>query len=60
MWRKEKREQQCADVAAVHVGVGHQNNFVVAKLAGSKSSLPIPVPSAVMMVRISSWPNILS
>ena len=31
---EEKREQQGADVAAVDVGVGHQDNFVVAKLGG--------------------------
>src|SRR5271156_4161464 len=31
---EEKREQQGADVAAVHVRVGHQNHFVVAQLAG--------------------------
>jgi len=34
MWRKEKSEQQRADVAAVDVGVGHQNNLVIAELAG--------------------------
>ena len=31
---EEKREQQRADVAAVDVGVGHENDFVVAELAG--------------------------
>ena len=31
---EEKCEQQRADVAAVHVGVGHQDHFVVAKLGG--------------------------
>ena len=31
---EEKREQQRADMAAVHVRVGHQNHFVVAQLAG--------------------------
>ena len=31
---EEKREQQRANVAAVHVCVGHQNHFVVAQLAG--------------------------
>ena len=31
---EEKSEQQSADVAAVHVRVRHQNNFVVAQLAG--------------------------
>ena len=31
---EEKREQQRADVAAVHVGVGHQDDFVIAQLAG--------------------------
>ena len=29
---EEKREQQRADVAAVHVRVGHQNDFVIAQL----------------------------
>ena len=31
---EEKREQERANVAAVHVRVGHQNDFVVAQLAG--------------------------
>ena len=31
---EEEREQQRADVAAVHVRVGHQNDFVVAQLGG--------------------------
>jgi len=30
MWAEEKREQQGADVRAVYVGVGHQNDFAVA------------------------------
>ena len=58
---EEKRQQQRADVAAVHVRVGHEDDFVVAESwPASKSSLPMPVPSAVMMARISSWPSILS
>ena len=51
---EEEREQQRADVRAVHVGVGHQDDLAVAQLAASKSSLPMPVPSAVIMARISS------
>ena len=31
---EEKSEEQGADVAAVDVGVGHENDFVIAKLAG--------------------------
>ncbi len=31
---EEKREQQRANVAAVHVRVGHQDHFVIAQLAG--------------------------
>src|SRR5690348_2396864 len=31
---EEKCEQQRADVAAVHVSVGHQNDFVIAQLGG--------------------------
>ena len=31
---EEKRQQQCADVAAVHVGVGHDDDLVVAQLFG--------------------------
>ena len=33
---EEKSEQQGANVAAVHVGVGHQNNFVIAQFGGVK------------------------
>jgi len=31
---EEEREKQRADVAAVDVGIGHQNDFVIAELAG--------------------------
>src|SRR5262249_30401154 len=31
---EEEGEQQGADVRAVHVGVGHQNDFVIAEFAG--------------------------
>ena len=31
---EEERQQQGADVASVHVGVGHQNDFAVAQLRG--------------------------
>src|ERR1700682_45985 len=34
MWRKKKGKQQGSDVAAVDVRVGHQNNLMVAELAG--------------------------
>src|ERR1700693_5859473 len=33
---EEKGEQQSADVAAVHVGVGHENDFVIAELGGDE------------------------
>ena len=44
----EEGEQQGADVGAVHVRVGHQDDAVVAQLSGLKSSAPMLVPSAVM------------
>ena len=31
---EEERQQQGADVASVHVGVGHQNDLAVAQLGG--------------------------
>jgi len=43
---------------AVHVGVRHDDDFAEAQLATSKSSLPMPVPRAVIMQRISSWASI--
>ena len=49
----EERQQQGADVRAVDVGVGHDDDLVVADLSMSKSSLPMPVPSAVIRVPIS-------
>jgi hypothetical protein len=57
---EEERQQQRADVRSVDVGIGHQDELAVAQLRGSKSSLPMPQPSAVIMARISSWPSILS
>src|SRR5256885_11080299 len=33
---EEKCQQQRADVRAVHVRIGHQNNFMIAQLAGVK------------------------
>ena len=53
----KKRQQQRPDVRSVHVGIGHDDDFVVAELfdvnAPSPSPSPIPVPTAVIMVRIS-------
>src|ERR1700691_2014856 len=39
---EEKSEQQRANVAAVHVRVGHENNFVIAQLAGVEIILADP------------------
>ena len=51
----EERQQQRADVRAVDVGVGHDDDAVVAQLVGVEVlARPMPVPSAVMSVRISS------
>ncbi len=36
---EEECQQQGADVASVHVGVGHQNNFAVAQLARRRNPL---------------------
>ena len=33
----------------VDVGIGHQNDLAVSELRVSKSSLPMPVPSAVII-----------
>ena len=57
----EEGEQQRADVGAVHVGIGHDDDAVVAQLgdvevvgaACRAAALPMPVPSAVISVRIS-------
>jgi hypothetical protein len=61
----EEREQEGADVGAVHVGVGHDDDLVVAGLGGVEGAdvalaLPMPVPMAVMRVRISSLARTLS
>jgi hypothetical protein len=45
---------------AVDVGVGHDDDLVVAQLSTLKSSRPMPVPSAVISVPICSEPSILS
>ena len=56
----EERQQQRADVRAVDVGVGHDDDAVVAQLADVEVVAPMPVPSAVMSVPISCEPSILS
>ena len=47
---------------AVHVGVRHDDDAVVAQLVDVESALarPMPVPSAVISVPISAEPSILS
>ena len=58
---EEKSQQQRANVGAVHIGVGHDDDLAVAQLGDLEIfSLPIPVPMAVIMARISSWQSILS
>jgi len=32
----KKREEQCSDVRAVHIGIGHDNDAVIAKLGNIK------------------------
>jgi hypothetical protein len=58
----EEGQQQRADVRAVHVGVGHDDDAVVAQLGDVEvvvaglavpPALPMPVPRAVISVRIS-------
>ena len=50
-----RSEQQRADMRAVHVGVGHDDDLVIAQLVRRlNSSRPIPVPSAVISVPIAS------
>ena len=51
----EEREKQRADVAAVDVGVGHQDDLVVAELLDVEAApSPMPQPSAAMSVPISA------
>ena len=57
---EEEGQQQRADMAAVDIGVGHDDDAVIARLLRSKSSLPMPVPSAAIRVPISAEPSILS
>ena len=45
---------------AVHVGVGHDDDLVVAELLGVEVRRAMPAPSAVMSVRISAEASILS
>ena len=52
----EEGHQQGPDVRAVHVGVAHHHDLAVPPSAGSSSS-PIPLPTAVMMLRTSSLPS---
>ena len=57
---EEERQQQRADVRAVDVGVGHDDDLVVAQLREVELAPSTPAPSAVMMVRISSFASTLS
>jgi hypothetical protein len=56
----EERQQQRADVRAVDVGVGHDDDAVIAQLVDVNSSGPMPQPSAVISVPTSADANILS
>ena len=58
----EEGQQQGADVLAVDVGVGHDDELVVAELLDVEAvlALPMPVPMAAMRVRTSSLERILS
>ena len=57
----EEREEQRPDVAAVDVGVGHQDDLVVAELLDVEAARsPMPQPSAAMSVPISALDSILS
>ena len=44
---EEEGEQQSADVGAVHIGIGHDDDFVVAQLFQVKSP-PLPAPREVV------------
>ena len=57
---EEEGEQEGADVGAVHVGVGHDDDFAVAELGDVEVVAPMPQERAWMMMRISSKPSILS
>ena len=59
IWRK-KRQEQGADVRAVDVGVGHDDDLAVAEFLAVKLLGAMCRPRAWTMVRISSWPSILS
>ena len=58
----EEGEQQRADMGAVDIGVGHDDDLVIAKFVDVESapSRPMPVPSAVISVPISADDSILS
>ena len=47
-------------MGTVHIGIGHQDDAVVAQLGRGRNRSSMPVPRAVMMARISSWASILS
>jgi hypothetical protein len=51
---EEEGQQQGADMGAVHVGVGHDDDLVVAQLVGVELVLADEVPSAVIIVPIMS------
>jgi hypothetical protein len=48
---EEKSEQEGPDVGTIDVGVGQEDDLVIAGLLQMSKSSPIPVPTAVMM----SW-----
>ena len=50
----EEGQQQRADVRAVDVGVGHDDDAVVAQLVDVEVLAPMPVPSAVISVTMES------
>jgi hypothetical protein len=56
----EEERQEQGDVGAVDVGVGHQDDLVIAEPRHVEPSGPIPVPSAAIISRISWWESTLS
>jgi len=50
---EEEGEDQRADMSTIYVGIGHDDDFMIAQFLISNSLSPIPVPSAVIILRIS-------
>ena len=56
----EERQKQGADMGAVDVGVGHDDDFVIAEFRKLKFSVPIPQPRAETIVPTSVFCKIFS